>query len=567
MQNLQKHKSWLAWISLNLIVATTYSWFYLLPGVERVGGRAVELVSNLGAGLVMLSFVLVWLLLSGILLLGWNKYHVIVSNYLKKLANFFKSKQYWKYDLPAWGICLVGILFFTLLAYNRHLDFRTGLFDFALEHQVVWNTSRGRLFEASVEVNNYIGDHFSPIIALPAAIYAVLPGELTLFATQATAVMIAAFGIFYLAKYILKSRIGAYGFLALFLLYWGNYGLLMFDFHPVVFGLPLLVWGIYLLYVKKMFWRASLLLLLATFAKEDVGMFVGSIGVYWALVHKDKRGWLLAIYGYVISVLALLVIIPAVRGEAADTLMRYGIWGNSGGEIIKNILLNPFKVVQLFTDRMHLTYLVRLLLPLGLLSLWAPAIAATVLPNFIINMLSNYEAQLSLINHYDVMIMVGLFWAAMVGWARFTKWWSASFKVISVKPIGLFIGLLIMINLAVLISHPISRDLRAYPERRAAYAAVVQLRNEIADKALVRATQRVGAHFGDRRELQILDSQVKAYPNSRVPDWLLVDTIDGELPVWVETEVDYLLRANVYELVVDTPLIKGYRLVAKLNRL
>lgn len=516
-----------------------YTVFYLVPGVEKLGGRIASVLSTGRYIPFSVGFLTVWLIVS-VLLVKFSR-RVSASSLHRVNPTFIRV-------LPI-VLCALFCVVFSFLAYQRHTSFRTGLYDLGLEHQVVWNSSEGRWFQSSVEVDNYLGDHFSPLVAVVAVVYKFLPSVVTLFVIQALAVSVSAYGIYRLAYYVLKRRLYSLVILGLFLAYWGIYGLMMFDFHPIVLAMPLLVWGIYLIVKEKRFWLAAILFVLATLAKEDVGIFVFGVGVYLAIFRKQKRGWLLALYSFVISIVALFVVIPAFRGASSDTLARYGVWSN--------LLKDPISTLAVLINYEHIQYFVRWLLPLGFVSLWAPQIMFVILPSFLINFLSDYSGQLSLINHYDVMTTIGVFWALIIAWQPFQRWWRKQFVGLSPRPQVMFVGLLVMLNAAILISHPVIRDFQTYSNRRELFPAVNQLRQIIPHDAVVLSTNRVGAHFGDRRELQALGIGERVY--TKLPDWILVDTLDQELNTDAQEKLNEIFTLRSYEQVVNMPNLKVYK--------
>ena len=148
-------------------------------------------------------------------------------------------------------ICLLSFFIFaTLLSYKRYLNFGDAIFDYGLQEQIVFNISNGNLFSSSVEGINYLGDHFSPILILPAIIYKFIPGPLTIFAIQSGCITISALGIFLLADKILKKRYISFLLTILFCFYTPISVLLIWDFHEIVLALPFLIWGIYFYHVK-----------------------------------------------------------------------------------------------------------------------------------------------------------------------------------------------------------------------------------------------------------------------------------------------------------------------------
>jgi uncharacterized membrane protein len=70
---------------------------------------------------------------------------------------------------------LTYVALYGYLGFARHFHFNSHLFDLGIQDQVVWNTSQGTLYRSSVEVDNYLGDHFQPLIAVLAVFYWVYP--------------------------------------------------------------------------------------------------------------------------------------------------------------------------------------------------------------------------------------------------------------------------------------------------------------------------------------------------------------------------------------------------------
>lgn len=484
-----------------------------------------------GLVLLMIAFIV-----SSVYLIKLKK----VSGIYALIRNWFAGRDYRRWLL---GVGLVLFLFFTAVAYYKHLNLQTYLFDFGLEQQVIWNTANGRLFGSYVEVKNYLGDHFSLIILLPAAVYAVLPHPLTLFALQTLSVLIGAVGVFFLAKLALRSVTKAWFWFAVFMLSWTLFGPLLFDFHPISFAFPFLIWGIYALEAKFKWYWVVLLFLIACVCKEDVGILVGAIGFSAVLRGRRKLGLGLMSMGFVIAVLALLYVIPAVRGDDADTLDRYYMLGRSASEILNTIITRPLYTLQYLFVEGKSQYVVRLFLPVGLLFLLSPKRAIVFVPNLLINLLTYQSLQTSGILHYDVMTFVGIVYAAIFGArnleVRLPKlgWFSARGNKVFLRFIYIAI---LSFNLLMLLGHPMWKHIVEVPDRRDDYNYLLDLNSRLPNEAILSTSNTAGSVFAERPKLQLFNPDLLTYAEE--PDYIVVDK---------EVDFDLKMQQRVTERVIS----------------
>jgi uncharacterized membrane protein len=192
---------------------------------------------------------------------------------------------------------VIYFTFFVGLAYWKHINLSSAIFDLGTQEQVIWNTSHGRWFASSPEVTNYLGDHISLILIPIAIIYRIFPYTITLLSLQTLAVVLAIYGIYRLSIKKTKSRMTSFVIAVTFSTFWGISGLMLFDFHLISFALPILIWGIYFLETEKNY-IGMLLFLFAMITKEDVGIFIGSLGLYYIVTKRYKIGMLLTGVGY-----------------------------------------------------------------------------------------------------------------------------------------------------------------------------------------------------------------------------------------------------------------------------
>jgi uncharacterized membrane protein len=307
----------------------------------------------------------------------------------------------------------------------RHNAFNSKAYDLGLHAQVWWNTSQGRLFAGSVEVDNYLGDHVSPIILPLAPLYALWPDARLLLLLQAMALAIGAWPLALLARRRLLphwpqgAHLAALLLAVIYLTYPALGFVNRFEFHEEALAVPLLLLAFWALEVRRL-GVMSIALALALLTKEDVGLTVAAFGV-WAW-WRDRRlatiGLLWAGIGVAWSLIALFVVIPAVRGAESDTLARYAWLGSGPADILAGAIQNPGRVAgHLLGEPRRVWMLVKLLLPTGFLPLLSPAILLT-LPSLAINWLAGNLYQASIYFHYATLMIPLVFAAAAYGMER-----------------------------------------------------------------------------------------------------------------------------------------------------
>lgn len=126
-------------------------------------------------------------------------------------------------------------------------------------------------------------------------------------------------------------------------------------------------------------------------------------------------GLCLAVFGVVYLLLAILVVIPWFRGGAELHYVRYfPKFGNTMGEVAKNMLTNPNLLFgELLTAKTAL-YALAMLLPVGFIALLSPSRLAVGLPLFGILCLSEFAGD-GPRHHFHAPLVPVVFWAATVG--------------------------------------------------------------------------------------------------------------------------------------------------------
>jgi uncharacterized membrane protein len=228
-----------------------------------------------------------------------------------------------------------------------------------------------------------------------------------------------------------------------------------------VFAVPLLLVAFWALEARRLGWM-SLALLLAMLTKEDVGLTVAAFGLWtwWrgrkeigSRIDTDEHGsepvilsgsgvqlapardaneessprrdcsrqtigLLWAGIGVAWSLIALFVIIPAVRGAESDTLARYAWLGSGPADILAGLIQHPGRVAgHLLGEPRRVWMLIKFLLPVGFLPLLSPAILIA-LPSLATNWLAGNLYQASIYFHYAALTIPVVFAAAVYGMER-----------------------------------------------------------------------------------------------------------------------------------------------------
>ncbi len=135
---------------------------------------------------------------------------------------------------------------------------------------------------------NLLGDHFHPLLAVLAPIYAVFPSAFTLLVIQAACFALAA-AVFTRA---VKARLGTASAVALGLAFgfaWGLQYAADAQFHEIALAVPLLTLSLVAVLDRR--WRAACLWgAPLVFVKEDLGLTVVVLGLLVVLLAWRERG-------------------------------------------------------------------------------------------------------------------------------------------------------------------------------------------------------------------------------------------------------------------------------------
>ena len=444
---------------------------------------------------------------------------------------------------------------FSALSILRHRAFQTGRFDLGNMVQAVWSTAHGH----PLEITGLRGDqisrlaaHFDPILVVLAPLWLVWPSPDALLVVQAIAVALGALPVFWLGRKHLRSERAGVGFALAYLLYPATQWLTLNEFHPVALACPLLLYAIWYLDEARLL-PFAVFAVFAAATKEEIALVVAGLGLWFALAHRRRlAGAAIAVAGAVVALIAIEIVIPHFnRGGSSSFFSRYGEVGGSPGGILRTAVTDPWKIVTTAATGRGLGYLARLVLPLGLLVVFAPLLLLAAIPELAINLLSATTTQTSIRFHYTAGLVPILVAAAVLGASRFVR-----DRPRAATPLATGAVVLALASNYALGAIPLWRY---FPggEQHDAYAAQVTRHDRIAARALrlipahavVSATNTLGAHLSARR-------RVLSFPYIQDATWVAADETqpgyaDRLAPLPTAVQLSWLRRNPEWRLVFE----------------
>ncbi len=338
----------------------------------------------------------------------------------------------------AWDEAFVLVLiiaytiFFSAITIARHNGLETNAYDLGNVDQAVWNTAHGRPLAftnwegraKTFKAGTRLAMHVEPIYFLIAPLYWVWSDPRALLILQTAILALGALPAYWLARDRLGDGVPAIAFAAAYLLFPALEAANLFDFHAVTLAASLLLFAAYGLLSGRtrlflIFW------LLAAATKEEMPLLVAMMGLYAAAIQRRPRlGIPVALAGIAWFLIATFVIVPAFNTSGRSPYLNYydlasqPIGESAGqGKALVSTALGRLLTVK------HLRYVLRLLAPVGWLSLFSPATLAMLLPSLLINLISD-NPQMHYLEryHYAAPLVPFVIVSSIMGAARISRW-------------------------------------------------------------------------------------------------------------------------------------------------
>lgn len=395
---------------------------------------------------------------------------------------------------------MIGVSALILFACSslRHALFQSGAFDLGIYDQVVYLMSQGEPPISSFLGFHHMGNHAAWAVYPLALLYKIYPDVHWLLAVQAVALAVGALPTWHLARQAGLKESLAVAMAAVYLLYPLVFNVNLFEFHPEVMAIPVLLGAVLAARTSRIGWFClSIIFVLG--CKAVLSLTVAAMGI-WLLVFDKRRlsGAIALCFGVAWFLIATQVIIPFFSGGEAAAVGRYSYLGNSVLEVASNLVFKPGLILGRVISLDTLEYLGLLALPV----LWGlspqhltPLVGA--IPTLVLNILSDKQVQRDLIHQYSLPVVPFLLLAVISTLAAGGGWLRSRRAII-------LWSLLAFLALAKY-GYFGSRYLNSLDTWQATREAKARIQNFLPPQDSVLTTNRIAPHLTHRRLIKFVD--------------------------------------------------------------
>lgn len=278
-----------------------------------------------------------------------------------------------------WVIASIAFVVLASYSWLRWKQFEVAGYDLGIFDQVVRAYANFQVPIVSLKGDgfNIWGDHFHPILALLAPLYWIWDDARMLLLAQAglIAVSIPIVGQFAARKMSARPAISiaiGYGF------GWAIQAMVDFDFHEIVFAVPLLALALDAL-DRRRDWLLILSCFALIFVREDMGIMVMLFGVLRLFRKPRWPASILLVLGPTAFVVVTKVILPAFSPTGKFAYWAYDALGPDATSSIIYMVTNPIATIVLFfTPLTKLQTFVLLFAPGLFLAFRSPTVILTL---------------------------------------------------------------------------------------------------------------------------------------------------------------------------------------------
>jgi len=331
--------------------------------------------------------------------------------------------------LPLVIVCVAMALYAATFSTMQILMYRAGTItytDTASFEETLWRTLQGEFLMSSGYPHTFLGEHIQVIHLFLLPLYVLAPGLRVLMVSASVALALGALPLYALATHVLKSRWVACALAVAYLLYTPMQlvniegGQAYNTFRPIAFSVPLLLAAFYYL-VRGRMRLFAVFAILVLLCKQEFALTFFTLGLYLAVVERRRKlGLGMAAFSLAYVVVAMKVVIPAIRGGPSHTASYYSHLGGSWGEIVLNCVSRPAMTFRQFfpsapAQFAKYEFYKVMLFCSGFLCLLSPLVLLISLPTLAICMLSGRPDMWSPVFHYHAPMVPVIFVATVFG--------------------------------------------------------------------------------------------------------------------------------------------------------
>jgi uncharacterized membrane protein len=328
-------------------------------------------------------------------------------------------------DMPRFlplGVGGAALILF-LCSTARHALFQSGALDLGYFDQAAYLISQGVAPIVSFWGYHFLGGHADWIMYLVAGFYRIYPDVHWLLAIQAIALSLGAIPSFALAQQAGLNHPHARAIALMYLLYPLVFNLNLFDFHPEVIALPLMITAIWAARARRIV-AFTLCIVVSLGCRDALSITIAALGLWLILFEKRRIYGAIALFlGIAWLLIATQWLIPHFRPAGVESVVRYAYLGNSVPEIVLNLVLKPQLILGRIFSIESLFYILLLLVPMGWGISWRQlTYLLPALPTLIINLLSELSLQRDLLHQYSLPVIPFLVLFAIATLSHQTAW-------------------------------------------------------------------------------------------------------------------------------------------------
>lgn len=414
-------------------------------------------------------------------------------------------------DLAAPVLLAAYLVCALYLAFLRHAALHTYLFDLGFFTQLLWNSAQGSWLHSSLKPDTFLGGHFSPILIALAPFVRIWPDARMLLIFQQISLAVAI-----LPGYFVQRRTQP-AFAPLLVIAFVLNPLLhqvaSAEFQGIMLAVPALALALYALETnkEKVFWFAIVLTLLV---REDMGIYVASIGLYLLALRKRPvwQGLILVVVGAAWVVAIPTYVFPYFAGSPYPYTNLFQEFGESFGEIAINLARNPLLLITRWFEPDKLTALWRLLYPMAFLPLLAPGQQILWVPG-LLALLTTSEPEINTLGGWWVAPLLPLLWFAAAHTLR--QLVGTSLRVAAGVMVGAALLGFVLTSQFPGGGHFAREMYTVSPHARTGPEILATVPSE----ASLATTNRLGVHAAARREIYLYPW----IPTTASPEYFLLD--------------------------------------------
>jgi uncharacterized membrane protein len=283
---------------------------------------------------------------------------------------------------------------------------------------VLWNTSRGRLFETSFgeggRIISALSYHMTPAIILIAPLYRLFPSPVLLLFLQTLSVSLGAVPLFLISRDVIKNKTFAFAFVLIYFLYPPLEYANLFDFHYATLATTFLLFCLYFLTKRRWLWFYFFLFLSIT-TKENLALISALLGIYLILVFKERvRGAAIFVLSVIYFFITIHYVFPALGG-GMGAFSRYEYLGRTPVLALGNLIIHPINAIKLLLVEPKIVYFIDIFSSVGFLSLMSPSLIFVSASEFFLNLYSSYNPQWQINFQYTAAITPFVLVSAIYG--------------------------------------------------------------------------------------------------------------------------------------------------------